>query len=837
MSFQDVDRQLLHGVARPFGEAEGRVSHEPSFAVLLDQLAAISNYTLDCIYVLDHEWRFCHLNRLAFQEIAQERDLIGMVIWDAFPDAIEILGGPYIEVMLSAAPTSFEIYYPPLNGWYEIQATPLCGGLHVSFRNINERKLVESRLREAEERYRLAALATNDLIRDWDVEAGHIEWSMGSRSRFGYFPPMFGDIPGWWEDRIHPEDRARVVKSLAEVVGQRLERFDCHYRWRKADGSYAEVHDESYLMKSTADVPIRMVGAMQDITGERAARAEAVRDRAMLQTIIDSVPDHIFIKDREGLFVLTNRVVEQRWHLLGRHARDIFPSDVVAAFEKIERDVMRSGEARTMEEPLTIDGQVRCYQTVKVPWQQDGVVKGVIGISRDITEQKSIQDQVRWTANHDALTLLPNRAFFQTQLSQVIAAAKATGGKFSLLLVDLDHFKLVNDSAGHDAGDALLQIVADRLHESVRPGDLVARLGGDEFAIVLPGCGAKKAREIADRILHALKAPIVHRTRPIDCRASIGASVFPEHGTQLEELLKSADMALYAAKDGGRGVCMMFEEHIRCDLEKRSSMLALGREALAGEWITPYYQPKVHLRTGAIIGFEALLRLRHPQLGILAPNAIYACFDDLELAAAISDRIVERAVRDMRDWLDQGIAFGSVAVNAAAAEFRRGDFAERVLQTLGRAGVPTRCFQLEVTETVFLGRGAEYVERALKLLSQEGVKIALDDFGTGYASLRHLRQFPVDIIKIDRSFIAEMRERQEDAEIVRAVINLGQSLGMEVVAEGIENEEQACELRRMGCGYGQGFLYARAFASDQMARFIAENGANERFVRPATVSG
>ena len=822
MSFQDVDRQLLHGVARPFGEAEGRVSHEPSFAVLLDQLAAISNYTLDCIYVLDHEWRFCHLNRLAFQEIAQERDLIGMVIWDAFPDAIEILGGPYIEVMLSAAPTSFEIYYPPLNGWYEIQATPLCGGLHVSFRNINERKLVESRLREAEERYRLAALATNDLIRDWDVEAGHIEWSMGSRSRFGYFPPMFGDTPGWWEDRIHPEDRARVVKSLAEVVGQRLDRFDCHYRWRKADGSYAEVHDESYLMKSTADVPIRMVGAMQDITGERAARAEAVRDRAILQTIIDSVPDHIFIKDREGLFVLTNRVVEQRWHLLGRHARDIFPSDVVAAFEKIERDVMRSGEARTMEEPLTIDGQVRCYQTVKVPWQQDGVVKGVIGISRDITEQKSIQDQVRWTANHDALTLLPNRAFFQTQLSQVIAAANATGGKFSLLLVDLDHFKLVNDSAGHDAGDALLQIVADRLHESVRPGDLVARLGGDEFAIVLPGCGAKKAREIADRILHALKAPIVHRTRPIDCRASIGASVFPEHGTQLEELLKSADMALYAAKDGGRGVCMMFEEHIRCDLEKRSSMLALGREALAGEWITPYYQPKVHLRTGAIIGFEALLRLRHPQLGILAPNAIYACFDDLELAAAISDRIVERAVRDMRDWLDQGIAFGSVAVNAAAAEFRRGDFAERVLQTLGRAGVPTRCFQLEVTETVFLGRGAEYVERALKLLSQEGVKIALDDFGTGYASLRHLRQFPVDIIKIDRSFIAEMRERQEDAEIVRAVINLGQSLGMEVVAEGIENEEQACELRRMGCGYGQGFLYARAFASDQMARFIAE---------------
>jgi diguanylate cyclase (GGDEF)-like protein/PAS domain S-box-containing protein len=828
MSFEDVHRRLLDGGGKPIDAGVRQARHDPAFDVLLEQLRATSGYTLDCIYVLDSEWRFCHLNRLAFQEIAQERDLLGTVIWDAYPGLIEILGGPFIEVMLTKVPISFEVYYPPLSGWYEIQATPLCGGLHVSFRNINKRKIAERRLQEAEERYELAALATNDLIRDWNVEMDQIEWSMGSRSRFGYFPPMFGDTPKWWEDRIHAEDRARVLKTLAEVIGRRLDRFDCRYRWRKADGSYAEVHDESYLMKSASGVPIRMVGAMQDFTGERAARAEAMRDRAILQIVIDSVPDHIFMKDRDGLFVLTNRAVEQRWHLLGHRARDIFPSDVAAAFEKVERDVMRHGETRTMEEPVLIDGQMRCYQTVKVPWRQDGVVKGVIGISRDITEQKSIQDQVSWTANHDALTLLPNRAFFQTQLAEVIGTADAEGAEFALLLVDLDHFKLVNDSAGHDAGDALLQIVADRLKASVRPGDLVARLGGDEFAIVLPGCGSNKAREIADRILHALKAPIVYRTRPIDCRASIGASVFPAHGTQFEELLKNADMALYAAKDGGRGVCRMFEERIRSDLEKRSSMLALGREALAGEWITPYYQPKVHLQTGAVIGFEALLRLGHPQLGVLAPGAIQACFDDLELAAAISDRIVARAVRDIRDWLDQGVAFGSVAVNAAAAEFHRGDFAERVLETLARVGVPTRCFQLEVTETVFLGRGAECVGRALKLLSEEGVKIALDDFGTGYASLRHLRQFPVDIIKIDRSFIAEMRERQEDAEIVRAVINLGQSLGMEVVAEGIESEEQASDLRQMGCAYGQGFLYAKAFAPDRMSAFVAESRAQER---------
>lgn len=798
-------------------------SHEPSFEILLEQLRATSDYTLDCIYVLDSDWRFCHLNRLASQEIAQGRELLGTVIWDSFPGTIDVLGSHYMQVMLTKAPVSFEAYYPPLSGWYEIQATPLSGGLHVSFRNINIRKKSEVRLQEAEERYRLAALATNDLIRDWDITAGRIDWSAGSGSRFGYPLRTLGQTIEWWKSRIHPEDRERVAQTLADVLDQCLERFDCRYRWCKADGSYAEVHDESYLMKSRSGDPLRLVGAMQDFTGESAARAEAMRDRDMLQTVIDSVPDHIFVKDRSGRFVLTNRATERCWQLLGRCAQDIFPPDIVAALDNVDREVITTNEARTLEQIFDVDGKVRCFQTVKVPWRHGTRIEGIIGVARDITEQKEVQDQVHWTANHDALTLLPNRACFQAQLTRVIDAAKVERSEFALLLVDLDHFKLVNDSAGHDAGDALLRIVADRLRASVRPGDIVARLGGDEFAIVLPGCELDKARQIADEILQALKAPIIHRTRAIDCRASIGASLYPAHGTGLEELLKSADMALYAAKDGGRGVCLMFEQSIRSDLQKRSSMLGLGRDALAEDWIEPFYQPKVNLRTGAVTGFEALLRLRHPVHGLLAPNAVAACFEDLELAAAFSDRMIDCAVRDMRNWLDQGVEFGSVAVNAAAAEFRRGDFAERVLQTLARSGVPTSRVQLEVTETVFLGRGAECVERALKLLSREGVKIALDDFGTGYASLRHLRQFPVDIIKIDRSFINEMRERQEDAEIVRAVINLGQSLGMEVVAEGIESKDQECDLRRMGCIYGQGFLYAKALPAERLPGFVTES--------------
>ena len=242
-------------------------------------------------------------------------------------------------------------------------------------------------------------------------------------------------------------------------------------------------------------------------------------------------------------------------------------------------------------------------------------------------------------------------------------------------------------------------------------------------------------------------------------------------------------------------------------------MFALARHALQGERILPFYQPKMRLNGRTVYGFEALLRWHHGQRGIQLPETIRAAFDNLELAAAISNRMIDQVIADMRRWLSQGVPFGHVAVNAAAAEFRVDGFAESVLERLERAGVPAHHFHLEITETVFLGRGSECVERALRLLSEAGVRIALDDFGTGYASLRHLKQFPVNVIKIDRSFVQNMETDAEDAAIIEAVLNLGKSLKIEVVAEGIETPSHARRLQGMGCRYGQGFLFSRAVAA------------------------
>jgi diguanylate cyclase (GGDEF)-like protein len=454
---------------------------------------------------------------------------------------------------------------------------------------------------------------------------------------------------------------------------------------------------------------------------------------------------------------------------------------------------------------------------------------------RDVTEEKTAEQRVRWSASHDALTRLANRTRFQEKLDQAVCAARRNDLTVGILVLDLDHFKQINDTLGHDVGDALLKMIADRLREVARASDTVARLGGDEFAIVVPDLHCEMDLiQLSQRIQERMREPFVHQGRILDCRVSSGAAMFPVHCATTEELLKNADTALYAAKAAGRSTMMMFEPHMREDIQRRREMVQQARSAIRDDRMLPYYQPKLDLVSGKVEGFEALLRWRMPNGRIGLPAALEAAFEDLEVAAAISDRMIERVITDMRRWLDRGTPFQHVAVNASAAEFRRDNFAERVLEQLRRADIPTHCFQLEVTETVFLGRGAEYVHRALALLSSHGVKIALDDFGTGYASLRHLKQFPVDIIKIDRSFVRDMEVDPGDEAIVRAVINLGKSLGISVVAEGIEAESQAARLLELGCDFGQGFAFSHAVSASRVPTLIRRLSETGRVRRQAT---
>ncbi|MDT7543709.1 MAG: hypothetical protein QOE33_3621 [Acidobacteriota bacterium] len=447
-------------------------------------------------------------------------------------------------------------------------------------------------------------------------------------------------------------------------------------------------------------------------------------------------------------------------------------------------------------------------------------------ISRDITHQKTSEEQALWAANHDVLTGLPNRAFFQLRLDQYMKHADKADSGFGLLLLDVDNFKRVNDTLGHDTGDALLRTIAARLKLATRAEELVYRLGGDEFAVVVAGASdAEKIEAVTESILLKLREPCSSTGRLLECLASIGASIYRPGGMDKVELLKQADIALYAAKDGGRATFRIFEPAMRKEMQRRLSMLSVAREALRRNRIVPFYQPKINLQTGRLAGFEALLRWRHPGRGIQTPDTMAAAFQDTSIAQEISDRMIALVIKDVQDWIRAGVRFGHVAINAAAAEMKRGDFAERLLERLATAAVPTRCFQVEVTETVFLGEGADYVEHALKTLSSAGVRICLDDFGTGYASLSHLKKFPVDIIKIDRSFLRDLHHHEDNDAIVRTVINLGKSLSIKVVAEGIETPAQSAYLRKHGCEYGQGFLFGAAVPRKDVPTLVAAMSA------------
>jgi diguanylate cyclase (GGDEF)-like protein/PAS domain S-box-containing protein len=626
---------------------------------------------------------------------------------------------------------------------------------------------------------------------------------------------------------IHPEDLDRALATWNNSI-RTGQPYEAEYRLKNRSGEYRWVLSRGVAKPDSAGT-ITWYGTTTDIHQHVLARAALHASEALNRSIIESTVDSIEMLSLSGDIVFANEAAvrelgyKSEADLLGKcWLKEVPPANRQAAKRALGQALSgRTGELHAIR---VMPNGARKWHDMKITpvLSEDGRPRNLVVISRDVSDQKAIEERVRWTAHHDALTELANRTLFNQRLEAELDQARKTGACVGLLLLDLDDFKQVNDSLGHDAGDSLLCDFAERLRGATRQEDLVARLGGDEFAIILPQIpGTAELEEACDRIMAALRLPYVHDGRILDCRATIGASLFPDHAKQRAQLLKHADVALYVAKTTGRGRSMLFEPSMRAEMQQRSSMLSLAREALDEKLILPFYQPKIDLKSGAPAGFEALLRWRHRGRGIQLPGTIAAAFDDLDLAASISDRMIDQVIKQVADWLERGVPFGHVAVNASAAEFRRGAFGESLLERLHQASVPTSFFQLEVTETVFLGRGADCVEQALKLLSSAGMKIALDDFGTGYASLSHLKQFPVDVIKIDRSFVRDLEDDPEDAAIVRAVINLGQSLDIEIVAEGVETAAQERFLVSQGCDYAQGFHYAKAMPAGRVPRFLA----------------
>ncbi|MFC0280553.1 putative bifunctional diguanylate cyclase/phosphodiesterase [Falsigemmobacter intermedius] len=596
--------------------------------------------------------------------------------------------------------------------WYRARASARLGEVGEvtawfgTLEDIDEQVAAERLLRESEERYRLASLATNDIIWDLDFRTSHIFWNSAATAVLGYPADKEGVSLAWWMERVHPGDRRKLVEELRVILKTRQSLWASEFRGRGADGAYRSLASRAYVVRDDEGWAIRLIGSLQDVTGQK-------------------------------------------------------------------------------------ENEARLYQA----------------------------------AHSDFLTGLANRAKFNENLQSALTEAGRAGKRVLLLVMDVDRFKTVNDGWGHDAGDTLLREVAQRLQRFVPEAATVARLGGDEFALILPEPDRLGLPEdLVGDLIAALSRPVRFNGRQIGLSLSAGAAIAFSDGDTAEALHKSADLALYAAKKQGPGHIRFFEEAFRDEARRETQMLSDARAALLEDRIVPFYQPKICLRSGAPLGFEALLRWHHPD-GVRPPSSISAALADPGLSVQLTDRMLDGVISDITRWRGMGLNVGRVAVNGASGDFLRGDFAERILNRLAQAGLPPSVLEVEVTETVFLSQKARNVETILQKLSHAGITIALDDFGTGYASLTHLKQFPVDTIKIDRSFISRLGgPASEDSVIVDAVVDLARKLGITSVAEGIETATQASMLKARGCDVGQGYFFGHPMPADQVSELLKAGG-------------
>jgi diguanylate cyclase (GGDEF)-like protein len=426
-----------------------------------------------------------------------------------------------------------------------------------------------------------------------------------------------------------------------------------------------------------------------------------------------------------------------------------------------------------------------------------------------VIERRRAEETVSYLAYHDALTGLPNRSLFEDRFTVALAQAQRHQQRLAVLSLDLDRFKLVNDTLGHAAGDHLLREVAQRLGGIVRAGDSFARVGGDEFLLLLPRSGpAEEVAKMADRILSAFGGPFVFERREFHATTSIGISMYPHDGEDAQTLIKSADAALYRAKELGRGNYQLYTPAMNVRASERLGLENDLRRALEREEFVIYYQPQIGVETGQIVGVEALVRWQHPARGLVLPEEFIPAAEETGLIVPLGCWVLRTACAQMKAWQNDGVPPFRLAVNLSMRQFHQPDFVRMVAEVLRDTGLDPRYLELEITESIAM-RDAAFTAQILRRLRDSGIRVAIDDFGTGYSSLKYLKDLPIDGLKIDRSFISDLQSDTNDATIASNIIAIGHSLGLNVIAEGVETEEQLAFLRERQCDEFQGFIWAR----------------------------
>jgi diguanylate cyclase (GGDEF)-like protein/PAS domain S-box-containing protein len=797
---------------------------------------------------------------------------------------------------------------------------------------------------QQEERYRVAAQTSSDLLYEWDIATGKLLLFGTIDEKLGFEP---GELPrhiSSWEKLVHPEDHQRV----REAVIRHLKSGTPYREEYRVVGKYGSVHvwmDSGRALRNENGRAVRWIGIATDVTQRRMTEWALKQSEQRLRTLVGNAPVVLFALDRDGIFTHSEGKGLEALGLkpgeaVGRSARDLYGNA-----PEVLRNIDRALKGESFVSSVEVAG--RTFETRYAPFRgPGGEVTGVIGVATDtteqsralreaeaselryralfegnlagvfrssvegrlldcnesfarifgyesreealsqsvsdfyltsedrnasmlrlqengsltnyearlrrrdgspvwilencalvpgpegdrtivegtiidITERKRAEDRIKELAFHDALTGLPNRVLFHDRLAVAVAQALRQPRRLAVLYLDLDRFKVINDSLGHSTGDELLRGVAERLRASVREGDTVARLGGDEFTVLVAGLATDEdTLKIAHKILEAIRLPFRIDERDLYVTTSIGIALYPADGLDAETLVRNADTAMYRAKDQGRDHCQLYTAAMNSRALERLSLESRLRQALQNEELTVHYQPVVDLTTGTVRGAEALLRWRHPELGLMQPSEFIPLAEASGLIVGIGDWVLRQACARMKTWRDGGFGGLTVAVNISTRQFQQADLVARVTRALADTGLDPSALDLEITETNAM-QNAEASVVALGGLKALGVRIALDDFGTGYSSLSYLKRFPIDSIKLDQSFVHDVTTDADNAAIAATIIAMAHTMELAVVAEGVETEDQLAFLRRHGCDRMQGHLLSPALPAEDFERFLS----------------
>lgn len=693
-----------------------------------------------------------------------------------------------------------------------------------------QRKQVETRalamtadMREMYERLSLAKDAAHIGIWDFDPRSQRLIWDARMHEIFGTAAEDFrGDVSDW-EQRVHPQDLAAANEALQiAIAGQG--RFETEFRIIRSDGGIRWIAAHANIVTDDSGNPVRVVGVNLDVTERRRTEEKL----SLAASVFDHAHEGIIITDDRHRIVDVNpaftdvtgyerdEVMGKTPALLrsGKHDEAFYE----AIWDAIEKDGYWRGEIWNRRKCGEMFAQM---ETISVVKDTSGLVSRYIAVFSDITRLIEQQQRLEHLAHFDALTGLPNRVLLADRMQQAMSVARRNRELLAICYLDLDGFKPVNDRYGHAAGDQLLIQVAGRLRHHLRESDSVARLGGDEFAVLLSGINNSYDCETAlERLVAALTGGyVVADNEMVNISASIGVALYPHDDVDADTLLRHADQAMYAAKEDGRGKYHIFDAEQNVQMQAHRQTIERIATALVEQEFVLFYQPKVNMRTGAVIGVEALIRWNHPERGILPPAAFLPAIENDDLAVALGTWVISEALRQQSVWLRNGIRI-KVSVNISGRHLQQNNFAEHLHNLLRmQPDVPPSLMELEVLETTALDDIA-HVTRIIEQSRELGVGVSLDDFGTGYSSLTYLKRLPADVLKVDRSFVRDMLCDAEDLAIVEGIVGLSKAFRRQVIAEGVETEAHGELLLRLGCDFAQGYGIARPMPAGQLTDWL-----------------